>query len=90
MKPRLTLVPPSPLCADVYTVQRKIVVAGDFLDGSCWERRLAALEQDKREKQDDEKKQADARRDLETIRMRWQQRCASRASQCSSRASSAV
>ena len=84
MKPRLMRVSPSPPCADVYTVQRKIVVAGDFLDGSCWERRLAALEQDKREKQ------AENNEDLESIRMRWQQRCASRASQCSSRASSAT
>ena len=31
----------------VYTVERKIVVAGDFLDGSCWERRKYSLERDK-------------------------------------------
>uniref|UniRef100_A0A7S2FYQ3 JmjC domain-containing protein n=1 Tax=Haptolina brevifila TaxID=156173 RepID=A0A7S2FYQ3_9EUKA len=61
----------------VYTVERKIVVAGDFLDGSCWERRKYSVERDK-EVRSDEKTT-----DLDMIRRRRQgseQRCASRAS----------
>jgi hypothetical protein len=34
----------------VYTSLKKIVVAGDYLDGSCWERRLACEARDKEER----------------------------------------
>jgi hypothetical protein len=61
----------------VYTVERKIVVAGDFLDGSCWERRKYSVARDK-EARSDEKTT-----NLEMIRRQREmseQRCASRAS----------
>jgi len=57
----------------VYTVQRKIVVAGDFLDGSCWERRLAVVARDKAIGVYDDKCD-----DIEGIKRRWEQWQASR------------
>ena len=66
----------------VYTLQRKIVVAADFLDGSCWQRRLDAVNRDK---EIDVGTGAHDRTtgNLEKLRKAYEereQRCASRAS----------
>ena len=69
----------------VYTIERKIVVAGDFLDGSCWTRWQAVQARDRQS----DKSSCHKMQDLETLKAKRQngERSASRAS-CVSRTSS--
>ena len=68
-----------PAQTDVYTVERKIVVAGDFLNGTCWERRLACQARDKIIASNENNT------DLEAIRVRWERRTSSRTASRASR-----